>query len=147
MMISKLTPEEYSNLVVFLNETMDNFGDHVYRQSLIGYDCIAIKENNNIISALVYGKINGLNKDGILMLGTKKEHRCKNYATSLINEYIKITSNSISEHYLLCRKKNNIANNLYLKLGWTLCNTINDYYWNSLDDANVYKYVETSTVL
>jgi ribosomal protein S18 acetylase RimI-like enzyme len=141
-MISKLEPKEYNNLALFFNKSLDHIGDHVYRHSLIGYDCIVIKDiDNNILSALVYGKINELNSRGILMLATDREHRCKKYATALIIEYLKITSDYITEHYLLCRKKNDIANQLYLKLGWSLVNTINDYYWNELDDANVYKYI------
>jgi ribosomal protein S18 acetylase RimI-like enzyme len=113
---------------------------------LIPYNALAIKDKeNNIISAILYGTIKELKKEGIILLATKKEYRGKGYASMLINKYIENTSD-ITEYYLICRSKNKTAINTYTKLGWSLHNTIPDYYWGPTDDAIVYEYINKNNV-
>ena len=90
------------------------------------YICLGAFLNNEIISYII--ALETVDDINILSIATKKEHKNKGFASSLIEEIKKYALNQKKSVSLEVKSKNITAYNLYNKLGFKVISKRLNYY-------------------
>ena len=90
------------------------------------YICLGVFIDMVLTSYVI--ALNTLDDINILSIATKKEHKNKGYASSLIEKIKKVALNQNKSVSLEVKSKNIIAYNLYTKLGFKVISKRLNYY-------------------
>lgn len=90
------------------------------------YICFGVFLNNEIASYII--ALETVDDINILSIATKKEHKNKGFASSLIEKIKKVALNQNKSVSLEVKSKNIIAYNLYTKLGFKVISKRLNYY-------------------